>query len=599
MIENEVEHLIYSRRKKPQVVTKSSSEQGDDNKEYLKIWQNANPSFKDINSQLSLTKSFSLIFFALIVVISGYIQNIGIISSTVLGISFLIIFVIVFSDDFFSLRHWFSFIFRRITTINPFEDMAFWMEEAEPSIIYRSHKKDLTHQAIQIFKVEVIPDKVQAKLAQFIISLSSKNLRIPYAYQVVQTPFYSNINAKLQEKSITSVRTTIYFSVVYDRIGILSDHMIERLRFNIKQMGEVMKNNLAISFHHYKIALLSETKLVNALRTFYVKDTTSVATKIENKKAILRNITFLSIMKLVLFAIILSAIDIILFKFGIIFWYIMGIDAGILIFILLIWWRDLFFHFTKTTLYKKKDIILIKPFKNVRFIRFRQFPRTLFLNIEDNLLLGLRILNLKYIFSPRFVHLKKFFEALIHSNVSFGYTLSNYPLNYSEFKDDGLKHVKEDLKIKLLYRKKEHKNEATDEVWLGKRYGMWNTILSLSVHSYRFIDTLQEKHFYELEEELLAKKESLRGIFHLNFNTMDLTELSSHSLISGYLFSILKDKKIRLGGSHLNYVMIQGAKLKPFSEVVDILKKGTETTIPAEFNTPLWMNGSKKISIFP
>ncbi len=593
MIDHETEKPFYSRRKKAQQLIKSSSEQGeDDNKEYLKIWQNANPSFKDINSLLSLTKSVSLIFFVLFVVISSYIQNIDLISSTILGASFLIIFVIVFSNQIFSLRNWFSFIFRSITYINPFKDMVFWMEEPEPSIIYRSHKKDLIHQAIQLFKVEVIPEKVHAKLSKFIISLSSKNLRIPYAFQVVQTPFYSNIDTKLQKKSMTSIRTTIYFSVMYDRTGILTDHMIERLRSNIKQLGDIMKNNLATTFHHYKIVLLSETNLVNALRTFYVKGTTSVATKIENKKATLRNISFLSIMKLVLFAIILSSIDIILFKFEIVFWYIIGIDTGIVIFILLIWWRELFFHFTKTTLFKKDNIMLIKPFKNIRFIRFRQFPRTLFLNIEDNQLLGLNILNLKNIFYPRFVNLKEFFEALNHSKLSFGYTLSNYPIDYSEFEHDGLKHVKEDLQNKLLFRKKEDKNEAFNENWLGKRHGMWNTILSLSVHSYKFIDSLQEKQFYELEEELLSKKESLRGSFHLNFNSMDLTELSSNSLISGYLFSTLKDKKIRRGGSHLNYLMIQGTTLRPFTEVVGILKKGLETTIPAEFNTPLYLENS-------
>ena len=592
MIDNETEQLFYSRRKKARQVTKSSSEQGDDDKEYLKIWKNANPSFKDINSPLSLTKSVSLTFFALFVVISSYIQNIDLISSTVVGISFLIIFVIVFSDDIFSLRNWLSIIFRSTTYINPFKDMVFWMEEADLSVIYRSHKKDLIHQAIQIFKVEVIADKIQTKLAKFMISLSSKNLRIPYAFQVVQTPFYSNLDAELQEKSMTSIRTSIYFSVMYDRIGILTNHMIESLRTNIKQMGNILKNNLATTFRHYKIALLSENNLSNALRTFYVKGTTSVSTKIENKKATLRNISFISIMKLVLFAIILSSIDIILIEFEISFWYIIAIDTGIMIFIFLIWWRDLFFYFTKTMLRKKNNIMLIKPFKNVRFIRFRQFPRTLFLNIEDNLLLGLKVLNLKNVFYPRHVHLRDFFEVLNHSNISYGYTLSNYPIDYSEFYDDGLNHIKEDVKNKLVYRKKEDNNEAENEEWLGKRYGMWNTILTLSVHSYRFIDSLQKKQFNELEEELRVKRESLRGSFYSNFNSMTLTELSSNSLISGYLFSILKDKKIRLGGSHLNYIMLQGTTLLPFTEVPGVLKKGIETTIPAEFNTPLYLENS-------
>ncbi len=588
MIDNETEPQFDSRQNKAQVVTRISPGQEEEEKQYLNIWEDTNPSFKDINTQLSLAKSFSLIFFILSIVITTYMHNFGLTTSIVLGISFLVIFLIVFSDDFFSLRHWFSFMFRSKTTFNPFEDLVFWMEEEEPSIIYRSHRKDLIHQAIQIFKIDIIPDIVRSALAQFIIGLSSKNIRVPYTYQVVQKPYFSNIDAKSQKKSNTSIITTIYFSVVYDQRGILSDYKIDRLKFHIKQMGDILKSNLAINFHHFKITLLSETELVNALRTFYVKETTSVAVKKENKKAALRNITFLSTIKLGLFGVIISAVDIILFKFEIIFLYIIAIDWGILAFYLLIWWRDLFFHFTETTLYRKNNIILLKPFKNIRFIRFRQFPRTLFLNIEDNILLGLKILNLKHIYPPRFVNLEKFFEAIEHDNISFGYTLSNYPLNYDVFDDDGLKYVNEDLKKRLLHHKKENKKEE----WLGKRHGMWNTILSLSVQSYKFIDALKEEHFVKLEEMLLHNKESLRGAFNLTFNAMDLTELSSHSLISGFLFSILKDKKIRLGGSHLNYLMMQGVTLKPFTEVVDVLKKGVENMIPAEFNTPLYLENS-------
>jgi len=547
-----------SRQNKVQVVTKISPGQEEEDKQYLKIWKDANPSFKDINTQLSIAKSFSLIFFTLSIVISAYMYNLGLISSIILGFSFLIIFLIIFSDDIFSLKHWFSFIFRSKTILNPFEDLIFWMEEEEPFIIYRSHRKDLNHQAIQIFKIDVIPDIVRSSLAHFLIGLSSKNIRVPYTYQIIQKPYFSNIDAKSQKKSNTSVITTIYFSVVYDQRGILSDHMIARLNSNIKQMGYILKSGLSTTFHHFKISHLSETELVNALRTFYMKKTTSVAVKKENKKVALRNITFLSIIKLGLFVIILSAVDIMLLNFEILFWYIIAIDGGILVFYLLIWWRDLFFHFTKTTLYQKNNIILLKPFKDIRIIRFRQFPRTLFLNIEDennNILVGLNILNLKTIQAPRFIDLEKFFEALDHDKISFGYTLSNYPLEYCDFEEDGL-------------------------------------ILSLSVHCYKFIDTLKEEHFDELEELLYRKKESLRGSFNLNFNSMTLTELSSHSLISGYLFSTLKDKKIRINGSHLNYLMMQGVNLNPFTRVVDVLKKGIDTMIPAEFNTPLYLENS-------
>ena len=190
MIANETDQSFDPRQNKTQVVVKVSPEQGEEEKQYLNIWKDTNPSFNDINTHLSLAKSFSLIFFTISIVISTYIHNFGLIPSIMLGISFLVVFLIVFSDDIFSLRRWFSFIFRSKTSFNPYENMVFWMEEDEPSVIYRSHRKDLTHQAIQIFKIDVIPDIVRSSLAQFLIALSSKNIRIPYTYQIVQKPYF-------------------------------------------------------------------------------------------------------------------------------------------------------------------------------------------------------------------------------------------------------------------------------------------------------------------------------------------------------------------------------------------------------------------------
>ncbi|MFW9819653.1 MAG: hypothetical protein ACFFE5_08595, partial [Candidatus Thorarchaeota archaeon] len=65
--------------------------------------------------------------------------------------------------------------------------------------------------------------------------------------------------------------------------------------------------------------------------------------------------------------------------------------------------------------------------------------------------------------------------------------------------------------------------------------------------------------------------------------------LKGHNLISGYLFSTLKNNLFKLNGSHLSYVMLQGTSMYPLSTIVDILKKGTQTKIAAEFNTPLYL----------
>ena len=49
----------------------------------------------------------------------------------------------------------------------------------------------------------------------------------------------------------------------------------------------------------------------------------------------------------------------------------------------------------------------------------------------------------------------------------------------------------------------------------------------------------------------------------------------------------MKNKFFRLNGSHLSYLLIQGAYLQHLIEVYPEFKKGIDTKIAAEFNAPL------------
>ncbi len=113
------------------------------------------------------------------------------------------------------------------------------------------------------------------------------------------------------------------------------------MKHHIKEMTNNLRSNFVGSFHHYKIKLLAETVLVNALRTFYIKETTSVAIKYENKERALRKITYLSIVKFLFFVIFITSFDIMLARYSLLVPYIFPIDCGIVLVILLIWWRDL------------------------------------------------------------------------------------------------------------------------------------------------------------------------------------------------------------------------------------------------------------------
>ncbi|NIU88241.1 MAG: hypothetical protein GWN56_13520, partial [Nitrosopumilaceae archaeon] len=82
---------------------------------------------------------------------------------------------------------------------------------------------------------------------------------------------------------------------------------------------------------------------------------------------------------------------------------------------------------------------------------------------------------------------------------------------------------------------------------------------------------------------------NLQGSFGVNSQALEIEAMRTSALISGYLLSVLKHNLYRLNGTHLNNLLIQGARLRPFTEIVDVLKKGVRIEIAAEFNTPLYL----------
>jgi hypothetical protein len=95
--------------------------------------------------------------------------------------------------------------------------------------------------------------------------------------------------------------------------------------------------------------------------------------------------------------------------------------------------------------------------------------------------------------------------------------------------------------------------------------------------------------FAEMENELIHKIDLLRSAFNLSFQNFEIEDLRNHRLLSGYLFSTLKNNYFRLNGTQLHELMLQGATLSPLTTFTDILKKGVTTKIAAEFNTPLYL----------
>ncbi|MFW9878072.1 MAG: hypothetical protein ACFFG0_33750, partial [Candidatus Thorarchaeota archaeon] len=63
--------------------------------------------------------------------------------------------------------------------------------------------------------------------------------------------------------------------------------------------------------------------------------------------------------------------------------------------------------------------------------------------------------------------------------------------------------------------------------------------------------------------------------------------LQGHLLTLGFLNECIKNSIFRLSGTHLNQVYFQGKKLTELTDLANEFKKGIDTRIAAEFNTPL------------
>jgi hypothetical protein len=581
-------------RKKNQDVNEEEEEKDD--KKYLDIWNSTNPSYKDISNENVIPQTLFIFGITLGVIVSLYIVTQHLVLSVGIGLSFCIVFIFIFQDEIYYLRYFFQFFFRSKTIFNPFEELIFWQKENDPATLYMSNRKDSIHVALRIYSIKIIPENVQPAIYTFIRSLATAKTRIPYSYQIVQKPlihlFKKNQPHTSNLKSIQSRKTTILFSVFEVSKGVLTDHKLGNMEYNIKNYSRTLKSNLVSNFHHFRAVLLEGDVLINTVRTFHSHDEIpKYKTPVDKRKALHNKESHIKL-KFGVFVSLELYVIFFLFYIGVFFSYIILVNIGLFIGLVLLWWRSLLFQVSFSKLCNNDDIIVVSPFENVNFYRTRKYPYTLFFHVDNQLLVGMKLLNLKYTYRQKDPKLEKFIESLNNANVDFSYTFKNKPLSFKEFYDaGGIKNLNElSYKLLLRYTSTQREKAQDEEIWLYSRAGMWLTILTMSVNSYKFVDTLYEEVFDEMEEELLSKFNALEGALGLNLRYFDLQTMKTSTLISGYLFSVLKYNSYRLNGSHLNHIMIQGANLVPIAQVAPVLRRGLTLEIAAEFNTPMYLD---------
>jgi len=557
--------------------------------EKLNIWS-ANPAFKDI-SKIYSTSRFIVIYglIAFIIVLTYFLES-NLFFSIGVGIAILFFFIIAFHDQFFIFSHLFSFFFRKNAEIKPFKNFIFWYDKNDPTVLFLSNRKDLVHTGLRIFQINIIPENVHASTTHFIKALSDKELMIPFSYQIAHRPIIASSKENLH--STGSFSTSIFFCTYYYIKGLLTGIKRKKLLYKLNTYTDTMKTNLISDFHHFQIELLSKERLVNALRTFFLKGIDVSSKDTSYTYSIKKNILgFIAKISFLLF--IISYLDLLLIQLHVNILYFVLLNGIVLIVFIIMFWRSLLFHHVINS----KNSEIVDPVAGVKFYYYREHPDSIFLYVDNRILVDWKMFNLKNCAFPMYTHLNKFMQTILELKIPFTYSLITAPMSFDQFYEEGLKYIRKKI-VKKLFPHYIIKDKMKEFVltnsnkqyeWLGKRAGIWRLIFNISICKIKFIKSYKISHLVEIEELLNREAIKLHNSFRSNFKKFEIIPLRREKLISGIKCELLKNKFFQLDGTRLNYVIIQGSILEMLIRIVDELKKGVHSRIGAEFNSPLFL----------
>ncbi|MHA2036257.1 MAG: hypothetical protein ACW98X_07475 [Promethearchaeota archaeon] len=240
-------------------------------REIPNIWR-VHPSYVHTNSTVSLFRIIILIGMATFLIMATYL--LGVPLPYAIGIGSVIIggFIVLF----YGYINTITYIFSSKAKINLFDKLLTYWEKNDQTTLFIANTKDLVHTALQIFRIEEIPENIHASLNLFIKSLSEYKNMIKFTYQVVQTPTTymtrTSGSGEIEVKDTGSRSTNIYFCVYFSLNGFISRHKIKVFHQKLRYAGNTLRNNFIGNFHHFKISRLSGDRLVNALRTYFFYD---------------------------------------------------------------------------------------------------------------------------------------------------------------------------------------------------------------------------------------------------------------------------------------------------------------------------------------
>lgn len=550
------------------------------------IWERR-PAFRDIKYPPIILKCFSIAGMCVFTLILSYLTG----NSPLISVSFSILisvtYMIVFSSGIFlrlkGIKH------LGLRRIGIFNNINFRIKDLDSDSIYIFNKSDRIVTGLKIFKIDIIPENVEGNITQFLRLLSRNG--VPYTYQIVQTPniqlfdeasdFYGkkekiNVRNRLINTQ-TSFTTSLYIATSYCNKVFLNSYKIKEIQAMLNSYSRQISASFTANFAHYHLKELMGLELVEGVYSIFFNakikpndnDYSLVKKNNENLVSTFIKSAFIG------FFLILSVVAALKISA-----YLIIIALGIIASIILSTWNEIFGPVINKTCFK--EYFLLNLFNDYEFFTRSGVPETLFVwNKRMKLLIGTKILAIKYILDNGYCDPDKFIRAISPFKLSFTYSTIQAPINsYRNY----MKYFNDRTQETLF---KNYNTVDKDRQWLSKKAGIWKNIFVLSTNSYQFSPYITSALLDQVEEDLQIKFQELEtafGQFYHDYKTFPLTR---KKLVLGFQVVTLKNKFIRSSGTYLYYNLIQGVVLDKVNKTMAELKKGITSKIPAEFNSPI------------
>lgn len=538
---------------------------------YLNIWDEI-PSFKDINLTFVLIQALFVMGLMIIIYYLSYLLYESLFHAFFITFAIVIAFLIVFRDNFFS----FYLSFKKFGQVNPFKNFNFWRINKDPLTIMISNKKDLRHIGIRMFKIGIIAENVKPNLKNFMKALSIS--KIPFSYQIIQSPIFHGDSEKM-------IKTSIYFTISYFTDGFLTENKFDFITKALEIFSYAFKSTCIANLPHYRIDALYGNTLIEAIQT------TSFRRDLDYKaESYEKSFPKSSILKGLMIIVILIYLDFLLFNSDMNFLVIIIGNLGCFAIIMVLFWREALYSLVQGFFFRNHKET-IDPFQLYKFYFSRSINDTIFIHANNTTFSALKSFNLQYADVPQYygvdnkfiANLDKFYRSIVSQQIPFTYTSIMSPIDYPILEKEGIKKLTNYAQKELFKRNTDTKKEQ----WITMRSGIWKTCILFTISEHLLTKEITINDIEQMEERLALKCAHFHNIYMANLPNYHLIQLQKHSLITAIIGMYVKNKFFRKAGTHFNYLLFQGKTVANLIEIANEFKKGIETKIAAEFNSPL------------